>query len=474
MRFRARRGFIIILVTVSLAVLILSAATIVIVGCSELIATRVRNDLLVSAYYVAISGAELMYSDFKTKDTVSWSPAPSMSGSISVGTTTVGTYAAYAYKVSEESGQGIFAIVSSGTVSGHTATVTVQYGFRYNESVQLKGPIPLGSGGAMNLTGASGPAKLIIDGPVMTNDSSVGENGSVTVSNGAVTDASIPPVMYAYHNDGSARFDTNGTRHADYFDVNNDGSYAEDTNNDGVVTRAEAVAQGKEAAFDADKVYNPSNDQIGDLDIFYHYYTIQLTSADFTYNSHHADLGIAPGGTHFYSGDKTFNKGDIDNSVPIVFVDGNVTITYNDQDWTGSSTLNHTIVATGTISIEQPTNRPGDTLTLVSYGDIFTTGTMGDKGSTIGNLVIVTSGNFTAEDGGKMHASIFANGSCTINTIGDDAGKDHRVINLLTITWDTPADAPLGLPKSYPANKDLNTNFAVMNSSEFNPIWQRT
>lgn len=57
---KPKKGFIIILVTISLAVLILSASVIVSIGCSELIATRIRNDLLISAYYVAISGCELM------------------------------------------------------------------------------------------------------------------------------------------------------------------------------------------------------------------------------------------------------------------------------------------------------------------------------------------------------------------------------------------------------------------------------
>ena len=474
MKKRSKRGFIIILVVVSLAVLILSASVIVVIGCSELMATRVRNDLLVSAYYVAISGAELMYSDFKTKDTISWSPAPSMSGDVKMGSVTIGSYSANAYKLSESNGQGEFCIVSVGTVNGHSATATVKYGFRYSESVTLKGPIPLGSCGALSLTGASTPAKLIIDGPVLTNDPQVSESGSVTVSNGTVTNASIPPVMFAYHSDGSARFDTGGTKHADYFDVNSDGNYVEDTNNDGTVTLDEAVAQEKEAVFSADNAYSAPDNEITAKDIFYYYYTTQLNDPNFVYNSSGQALGISPSGAHYYSGNQTFGQGDIANNVPIIFVDGNVTITYNDQDWTGGATLNHTIVATGSISIAQPTNRPGDTLSIVAYGDVYTTGTMGNKGGTIGNLVILANGNFTAENGGKANASIFANGTCTINTIGDDQGKDHRVINLLTVSWDNPNDAPLGLPKSYPADKDLNTNFTVKNQSEYPPVWQRT
>lgn len=472
--YASKSGFIIILVTVSLAVLILSASVIVTIGCSELMATRVRNDLLVSAYYVAISGAELMYSELKTRATMSWIPAPSISGTVAMGATTIGSYSTKAYKFSDQGGEGEFVIISVGTVNGRSATASVKYGFRNDESYTLHGPIPIGSRGAMTLTGASTQAKLVIDGPVMTNDSTVTQSGTVTIANGTIPSAAIPPVLYGYDAAGSAKFDIDGTRHADYFDVNNDGEYALDTNSDGIVTTAEAADQGKQTAFAADNVYNSSDGEISEKDVFYHYYTSQLNSPTFPFNRQQASLGIAPGGAHYYSGDHTFDRGDIATDVPIIFVDGNVTITYNDQEWNGSPTLAHTVVATGSVSINQPTNRPGDTLTIVAYGDVYQTGTMGNKGGTIGNLVICTSGNFTGENGGKMNASIFANGNLTINTIGDDQGKDHRVINLLTVQWDGPEQAPLGLPGSYPADRDLNTNFTIKNQSDYPPVWQRT
>lgn len=449
MRLSSKKGFIIILVTVSLAVLVLSASVIVSIGCSELMATRVRNDLLVSAYYVAISGAELMYSDLKTKSTVTWDPTAS--GNITVGSTTIGSYSATATRTitGEE-----FCIVSTGTVNNHTATATVKYGYRASD-INLEGPIPFGSRGDIILTGASNPSQLIMDGPVLSN-STVTTNPHVTVANGTVDGASLPEITFWV-----------GTE----FDTNNDGNYVTDTNSDGTVTRAEAIAQEKESVFNADNAYNPSDNEIIGKDAFYYYYTTYLDAA--ANNKLGQDLAISSGETYHYTVDQFFDQGDIANSVPIIFVDGNVTITNNDQNWQGSDTLSHTIVATGTISITQPTNRPGDSLTLVAYGDVSTTGEMGDKGGTIGDLVIYTNGNFTAENGGKMNASIYANGTCTINTVGDDEGKDHRVVRLLTVEWEDADDMPLGLPQGYPCDISLSTNFTVKNQSEKPPVWQR-
>jgi hypothetical protein len=203
------------------------------------------------------------------------------------------------------------------------------------------------------------------------------------------------------------------------------------------------------------------------VDAFYYYYTTYLNDA--ANNPLSETLNIGSGQSYYYSGDQTFEQGDIANSVPIIFVDGNVTITYNDQDWQSSDELNHTIVVTGNISIEQPTNRPGDTLTLISWGDFYTTGSMGDKGGIIGDIVIFANGNVVMDDGGKMNASIYTNGTITIDTVGDDQGADHRVINKLT--WDSPDDFPLGLPQDYPAN--ISSGFTIKNQSTEPPVWQR-
>ena len=128
-------------------------------------------------------------------------------------------------------------------------------------------------------------------------------------------------------------------------------------------------------------------------------------------------------------------------------------------------------MATGNISITQPTNRPGDILTLVTWGDLYMTGEMGDKGGVIGDFVIFANGNVTIENGGKLNASIFSNGTISIDTIGDDQGKDHLVINKLTVEWPDAESMPLGLPPNYPV--DVSFGFDVKNQSAQPPVWQR-
>jgi hypothetical protein len=425
-------GFMSILLIASLAVFIITASAIVGIGCGELLATRVRNDLLVSAYYVAISGAERMYAFLKTRDTVAWDPT--MTGNVSVGGNTIGAYSVRATKLDEDE----FCIVSVGTVNNHSATATVQYGYL----ASFQGPVPIASMGAMSLTGASQPAKLIIEGPAMSNGA-VTTNGVVTISNGSVNMAGLPA--------------------ADFWLPN----YGVDTNGDNAVSLQEAQGQGAETEFrvaDAN-----ADDVVTEKEAFVYYYTSFLN--DPANNRLSSTLNIGQGQPYRYSGDQVFNKGDIPKTVPIIFVDGNVTINYNDQDWTGSGTLNHTIVASGTINITQPTNRPGDKLALFAFGDISNTGSMGNKGSTIGDIVIYTHGNYTATHGGKANASIYAEGTCTVNTIGSEQGKDHRVIDLLTVEWDAESDKPLGLPPGYPAN--ISFGFNVKNQSTYAPVWQR-
>jgi len=124
----------------------------------------------------------------------------------------------------------------------------------------------------------------------------------------------------------------------------------------------------------------------------------------------------------------------------------------------------------GNVTLNQPTNRPGDFMTIVAYGNVTTDGTMGNQGGTIGDLVIYTHGNFTALNGGKTNTSIFANGTVTINTIGDDQGKDHRMLNATTADRTQPNNRPLGLPPGYAV---VSNEFKIKNESTYKSIWQR-
>ena len=447
MRMAARKGFIIIIVVASLAVLMLMAWAIIDFGCGEILNTKMRSDL-VSAYYVAGSGAEYMYAQLATQDAVYWNPT--FNGTlITPDNVVLGTYTATAIP---NFATNTFYIVATGVVNTHRATVIVSYGFLEN----YHGPVAVGSGGPMVLTGASQAAQIKMDGPAMSN-STITSNGDVNISNGSFSNI-VPPLPTPTFWTGQK------------FDTNNDGSFAVDTNSDGVVTRAEALAQGKEAAFDADNVYQPSRNQIDDKTAFYHYYTTYLN--DPANNKYHQDLGITPGGSYHYTGNQSFKPGDIPANVHIIFVDGNVTIDQNDQEWKGGGTaLAHTIIATGTLSITQPTNRPGDMLTLVSYGDFYSTGQMGNQGGTIGDMAVYTNGNATLEHGGKMHLSIYALGTLTIDTIGTEQGKDHRMLTLVTPDWTDPNNIPVGLPLQYPAY--ISYGFLIKSDSSQKPRWQR-
>ncbi|MCM8761601.1 MAG: hypothetical protein NC938_01935 [Candidatus Omnitrophica bacterium] len=441
MTIRSSKGFIIILVTVSLAVLILSASVIIGIGCSELMATRIRNDLLISAYYVAISGCERMYAYLKTLTTSpDWNTTKS--GSISVGSNTIGTYSARAYQEDEDE----FYIVSTGTVNNHTATATVKLGYL----VDYTGPLAAGAYGAVTLIGASNQAKIKMEGPVVSGTSEVSEQGRVDISGDPATidNAGTPEIHFWL-----------GTP----FDTNNDSNYVTDTNSDGIVTRQEAIAQDKESVFNADNAYNNSDDEITEKDAFYYYYTTYLDNA--ANNPLHVDLNISPGETYHYVGDQTFTDTSITDGVPIVFVDGNCTVTNND-----GATDNHTLVVLGNLTLNQPDNdAKNDRNTYVVYGDVYTTGEMGHSGGTKGDLIIFATGNIVKDGGGKMNASFYCNGTLTINT-GGDTGKKHLMMSKLTQDWDV-VGAPLGIPDGYP--DEFTTGFSVKNQTNYPPVWQR-
>jgi hypothetical protein len=437
MKTSPRKGFIIILVTVSLAVLILSASTIVAIGCSELIATRTRNDLLVSAYYVAISGCELKYADMQATRQANWGDA--ITGSIAVGSNTIGSYSA----VATDLGSNEFAIVSTGTVNGRTAIATVKLGYL----VDYSGPLAVGSYGGVTLNGYSNQAKIMMQGPVASSTSSVTILGRVSISGTpqTINSSGVPRVDFWLGSD---------------FDTSNDGNFAVDSNSDGVVTSTEAADQGKAGAFAADDV---TGDGVVDgKDAFVHYYTTYLNNP--ANNPLGQALNIGVGESRYYSGDQTFGTSSIPDSVPIIFVNGNCTIDDND-----GATTDHTVVVTGNLTLTQPSNGPGDRNTYVVYGNVYTSGEMGHGGGTKGDIIIFANGNIDKQGGGKMNASFFANGTLNMNTAGD-TGKKHLMLSRLTETW-SGGGGPLGIPPGYP--DEITTGFSVKNQSSYPPVWQR-
>ena len=455
----SRKGLVIIVVISFLLIITLLAWAIVEMGCGEIIQSRVRNDL-VSAFYVASAGAETLYATLRTQSNVIWGQAAS--GSVSQSGYSIGNFSAVTNILSSDE----FYIASEGTVNNRKAKVIVKFGY----SSDFTGGVPLGSIGPMILEGASQLAKLRIEGPAMSN-STITLVDSVQVTNGTLPNLSMPiPDFWcdAYMNPKIK------------FDTNNDGNYVTDTNSDGVVTLAEAQVQGKEDIFNADNVYTTIQDlngdgiigadesanlsEINDRDAFFYYYTVDL---DTRY-----DLDIAPGEANYYSAEQSFEAGDVATDVRVIFIDGSVAIDQNDQAWVGigNATLNHTIAAVGDISIIQPTNRPGDVLTIVSCHDVYTTGTMGNQGGILGDLIIYANNNFTADNGGKANGSIFAGGTVTIDTIGDDQGRDHRMLNRSTIDWNDEADRPIGLPKNYGL---ISLDFSIENESTHKSVWQR-
>jgi len=451
------------MVIVFMWILILIAWAIVNVGCSEILQTRIRNDLA-SAGYAAEAGAERMFARLKASQTQSW--PQSLEGVVRVSISGSYTYNA-GYDVSADLvDNDEFLIMSDGTVNGRKAVLSVKYGYLADSTIG----IPLASVGAMSIRGMAKASKVRInDGPVVSN-STITQTGYVeTPANDVWPNRTFPAGEL---NTPSFWLDLP-------FDTNCNYDYVLDTDHDGVITREEAIAQGKEAAFDADNAYKPAGtsdeNEINAKDAFYNYYVTYLNNP--INNKLETDLGIgAPGAGneigHHYVGSKSFGLGAPDGFVSdekaIIFIDGDVAINYNDQDWRGDETLNHTIVSMGNVTITQPTNREGDVLTIIAYGDVAINSTMGDRGGTTGDIIIYTDGDFTANGGGKMSGSIFAKGNLVIDTQGT-TGKYHRTFNKSTIDWTDPSKRPLGLPPNYAI---VSVNFSI-NESTYGPNWQR-
>lgn len=448
---RGRKGFVIILAVVSLAVLFLSGWAIIGLGCGEMLQTRMRNNYL-TARYLAYAGAQRMYAHLyniqQSNGTVTW-PLSISSTNVQVGSDNIGSYSVTANLTSET---GVFMIASTGRAGGRTARVTVKYGFT---STYTNG-LPFGSIGPMDLEGdrwwfltswvyAEGPIQSAsaISPPNNSNSVYVRYTGDVTQNSTGIAPASFWL---------GATFDTDVSGSA-Y--VDGDGSNSIDSNE---------VPPEMAADFAGDDVNNDG--VIDDADAFYHYYTAYLD----TQNS----LSIAPGEANYYTGDQTFGPWTVPAGTNIIFVDGDVNIILNAQQW-WSNASDFTIVSTGDITVVQPVNGTNDRLTLIAHGDFYTGGiNLGDIADVDGNLVVYTGGDFTAILGGSTNGSFFAGGDTYIHT-GLPSFFFNRDMNQGTDNWLDPANRPLGLPPDYPI---ISKPFVIkaktlgVSATSYNPRWQ--
>jgi hypothetical protein len=451
---KGKKGFIILVTLSFLAVLLFAAMSIVGLGCGEIFQARGSNDIT-AAYHVATAGAEMMYNYLKSKEgqivtfPQSVPSADSAVRTLPSGGITVGTFNARANGITSD----VFGIVSAGTVNGKTAVVTVKYGF---DSPFTNG-YPLGSIGPMRLSGTrllSLRSWVRVEGP-LASGFTISTNNFVKVSGEELENmAYVQPTFWWKYDAAAGAWIPKAVN-----DSNGNGQYLTDTNGDGQVTIADAGDnEGLQQEFIADDVTGDS--VINNDDGFFSYYTIELNKMG---------LGIAPGQANFYSGDQQFNPWSVPSGTPIIFVNGNVDISFNDTEWWGGSS-DHTIVATGDITIVQPTNGNNDTLTLISNRDV-NTGGVRAFGGVRGNIVIYASGDFNAYYGGRTNGTIFACGSVNVDTVLPIPGLLNRDMNKSKDDWLDPANWPLGLPQNY--NMTASPFRIKDEVSEYVPVWQR-
>jgi hypothetical protein len=444
-----RKGFVIIIVTAFLTVLVLIAWVIVDIGCGEILQTKMRNDSLM-AYYAAVAGAEMMYAKLNTSRV---SLPITLTGNLMTRSSGGQTIGSFTVTANTTSAADMVGVASEGTVSGHKSKMTVKYKFAPD---YLNGS-PLSCLGPMTLYGQKwwifksyvrSNTDLVTGGTVTKNDY-VQITGSISPSQ------SIEAPSFWWKYDASSdswsrksTYDTHGT--------DNPSAYITDVNGDGVVTIADAVS-GQEAVFAANDVN--SDGEVNDKDAFVVYYTEELNKKD---------LGLASGEANHYEGTQTFGPGDVSAGRGVIFVNGNVNILDNDQNWS-SGACDHTIVSTGDITIVQPVNGLDDRLTLVSYGDV-NTGGINLFGSVKGNIDIYANGDFNAYYGGTSNGTILAKDSIYVDTVLPVPAFLNRNLNKGTDNWwDDPDQVPLGLPQRYNTIVSSNTTLAAAQD----PIWEK-
>lgn len=457
-----KKGFIMIIATAFVAALLAVSLTLINIGTGELIQTKAANNTD-NAYYMAVSGAEMMYSFLKSKEgqIVTWPQSVPAADSVvrtrASGGTVVGTFSATANTVSSE----IFGIASTGTVNNRNAAVTVKYGM--SASTFTNG-YPIGSVGSMTLAGQKWwilRSWVRAEGP-LASGTTVDTNNFVKVNGNILENQPfVQPSFWFSYNAATGRVDSPKMT----YDTNGDSSRVappEGSGRDYAIIADAGGDEAKEAIFHADDINNDG--RIDNKDAFIAYYTIELNKMG---------LGIGEGQANYYSGDRTFQAYDIPSSTQMIFVNGSVTqyaFDFPHTDWWGSSG-NHAIIATGDVTIVQPSNGPHDTLTVIAYGDVYTGGLHAFSGVN-GNLVVYANGDFGAYYGGKSSGTIFAGGNIDIDTVLPIPGLLNRDINKGDIDWSNPANWPPGLPQNY--NTTATQPFIIKDERfGYVPVWQR-
>ncbi|MFA6078505.1 MAG: hypothetical protein WC779_02030 [Candidatus Omnitrophota bacterium] len=453
-----QKGSTLVLVVSMISVLLLLVWVVVNIGCSEIIQTKTCNDLS-QAYYVASAGAERMYTLLRSVSngsaTITWPQTDPQHNveTIVGGGTIVGTYTASATTIDSDH----FGIVSQGTANGRTAVVTAKYGF---DSPITMG-IPLGSIGDMTLNGEKFlflRSWVRADGPIMSNsDILMNDYAQVTGDVLENQELMVPDFWI------NPLFNTTGIQ----TDAEHPLGYA-DISGDNVVVRSE-IFPGGEANFEINDIND--DDVINDKDAFEYYYTVFLNDA--ANNPLGIDLGINEGGDNYYSGDQTFTPWSVPADTPIIFVDGDVLILFSDTSWWGGAG-DHTVVATGSITIVQPTNGSNDRLTLISYGDFYTGGIRA-FGGVRGELVVYTDSDFIAYYGGRTNGTLFAKEEMYIDTIAAIPGLLNRDLKNGTRDWSDPSTWPLGIPPNF---STVSPSFTIKDETQnepngYIPKWQQ-
>lgn len=464
----SKKGFAIILVLSMITIFLLTTVTIVAMSCNEAIQTKINNDDI-SAYYIAVAGAERMYARLKymqaQSQTVTWPLQPTDLANVAVqlSGSTVGTFTVTA---SLTGASQEFAIISKGTVKGRTSTVTVKYGY---SSTYTNG-VPMGSIGSMSYAGSRWwflTSRVYVDGPV-ESASSISPSQSYPNTSPYVqyygevnqnkSDLNKPSFWYKYDSASGS------WTQKQVYDTNGDGSYLSDTTNKGYVDISDAGgSEANIAIFNADNING--DDRIDTKDAFISYYTVELNNA---YN-----LGINPGGANYYSGDISLGPYTVPAGTSIIFVNGDANILFNAQQWWGA-TADFTVVSTGDITIVQPVNGSDDRMSLVALGNISTGGiNLGEIADVDGNLNMYSEGSFTAILGGSTNGSIMTGGTVNVQT-GLPSFLFNRDFNQGTDDWSDPANRPRGLPPGYPeVSRPFSIKAENYSSGGYKPRWQQ-
>lgn len=435
-----KKGFVIIIVLAFLAILSILAVIIVSFGFGELTQTNTRNDFE-RAYYLAISGAQMQYLYYTEQGVTDLAEQEVVLDS---STEEKGYFDPIAYPSAQNGEVDIVSrgYVNKGSIHQHTVTIVA----KYPQSPSIA---------SINTMTFAGHRIFIFTSRVFVNES-VGTNTPPISTNQYVSlpeyrkvpNPGLTPLSFWMDADGNPKT---------VYDTNGNGDFITDRNGDGQVTIDDAIAMAAgdpalemlyRGYFMADNVYHPGGGTtfgpINALDAFYQYYT-----NDLNYKDPLNPLGINPGGVNYYSGDQTFGPWSVPNDKKIIFVDGNVDIWFNAQNW-GGGAKDLTIVSTRNVNLDLPLNGSDDRLTLITYNNVSILSL--SFFSMDGDLVVQANNDFIANWGGKTNGSMFANNRVTVDT-GIVSALFTRTLKKEKFDRSDPGQWPLGLHPNYPKPK---------------------